>query len=46
MKDQLETCNNCVSNKDKCNNPGSRYYDLQVAPNSTCDEFEINMKFE
>lgn len=47
MKDQLETCGNCIFKENGlCNNPESMYYDLEVAPNSTCKEFEINMRFD
>jgi len=46
MQAQLQTCNNCISNKKKCDNPGSRLYDLEVSPNGSCPEFELNMNFE
>jgi hypothetical protein len=46
MQSQLETCKNCISNKKKCDNPGSRLYDLEVSPNGTCEEWESKMKFD
>jgi len=46
MKDQLETCKNCVFVEcKKCNNPGSRLYDEEVSPNGNCDEWESKLKW-
>jgi len=46
MQSRLETCQNCISNRKKCDNPGSERYDDEVAPNSTCSEWEGKLKFE
>ena len=44
---QLEICGNCLFTEcEKCNNPGSRLYDLQVSQNGSCKEWESKMKFE
>ena len=44
MKEQLETCGTCISNKKKCDNPGSERYDEEVSFNGTCREWEFKMK--
>lgn len=46
MRDQLEVCRNCISNKKKCDNLGSERYDNEVSPNGTCAEWESKLRFE